>query len=512
MEVRPSAPMRGSAPWRPGFEQRRVGRRRSAGRCGRAVQRRPSASGGGSGAGSGGGDGRGAAGARRRRRRRRAARAAAAAAGAAARQRVAGARCGAAPRCRGRPPAGAEPGERRLPRPERAASRRRVSPQRPSQTRQAARPRPDRPAHRQPGSAGRGRASALRRARCGGSAPRPGCAAAAAACCSWWSVSGLVGSKAGAPSAGARTTRSTRPAGRFSGGSGGGGLLLRCCAAASSLRSARRRSASRSRAAAAGSAPRASRSTSMSGSMPGRLDGAARRRVVARRGQADRAVARDRHHGLHAALAEGLGAHDDGAAMVLQRAGDDLADALAEPPLISTTIGRPCAMSPDSAFQRCASSLRRARVRDDLALVEEVVRDLHRLVEQPARVVAQVEDDALEVAARPAGACVLHGAAQPGLGLLVEGGEADIADVAALQRGSAPPAGGSRRGSGRSRSGARAPSRRMVRRMAVPRSPRICSTASCSVRPCTELPLRWVIRSPGCTPARAAGRVVDRAR
>jgi hypothetical protein len=100
--------------------------------------------------------------------------------------------------------------------------------------------------------------------------------------------------------------------------------------------------------------------------------------------------------------------------------------------LISTTIGRPWAMSPGRAFQRCASSLPAGAGADDLALVEEVVGHLHRLVEQPARVVAQVEHQAAQVPARLL-AQLLHGAAQRGLGLLVEGGQADIADVAALE-------------------------------------------------------------------------------
>ena len=56
-----------------------------------------------------------------------------------------------------------------------------------------------------------------------------------------------------------------------------------------------------------------------------RLDRAARGRVVARRGQAHRTVAAQRHDGLDRPLAEALGADDDGAAMILQRAGDDFA-------------------------------------------------------------------------------------------------------------------------------------------------------------------------------------------
>ena len=55
------------------------------------------------------------------------------------------------------------------------------------------------------------------------------------------------------------------------------------------------------------------------------LDRAAAGRVVARGGDLQRGVGRQRAHGLHRALAEGLRAHDGGALVVLQRAGDDLA-------------------------------------------------------------------------------------------------------------------------------------------------------------------------------------------
>ena len=51
-------------------------------------------------------------------------------------------------------------------------------------------------------------------------------------------------------------------------------------------------------------------------------------------------------------------------------------------------------MSPGLALKRCASSAAAAARRDDLALVEEGVGDGDRLVEQAARVVAQVEHDA----------------------------------------------------------------------------------------------------------------------
>ena len=53
------------------------------------------------------------------------------------------------------------------------------------------------------------------------------------------------------------------------------------------------------------------------------LNRAARRRVVARRGQPERAVGAGLHDGLDRALAEALLAHDQRAAVILERAGDD---------------------------------------------------------------------------------------------------------------------------------------------------------------------------------------------
>src|SRR5690606_31667715 len=54
------------------------------------------------------------------------------------------------------------------------------------------------------------------------------------------------------------------------------------------------------------------------------LDRASRRREVARRGQPERAVGTQRDDRLHRALAEGPGADDGRAAMILEGAGDDL--------------------------------------------------------------------------------------------------------------------------------------------------------------------------------------------
>ena len=81
------------------------------------------------------------------------------------------------------------------------------------------------------------------------------------------------------------------------------------------------------------------------------------------------------------------------------RAPATISDAEAEPPLISTTIGRPSTMSPGRALKRWMQSGPAAAGRDDLALVDEGVGHRHRLVEQAAGIVAQVEHDAGQLVA-----------------------------------------------------------------------------------------------------------------
>ena len=56
-----------------------------------------------------------------------------------------------------------------------------------------------------------------------------------------------------------------------------------------------------------------------------------------------------------------------------------------------------------------------------------------------------------------------------------------------------------------SSSGLSLPSRRMVSAIRLFGGPRMRSTASFSVRPCTVLPSSATIRSPALTPARLAG-------
>ncbi len=71
--------------------------------------------------------------------------------------------------------------------------------------------------------------------------------------------------------------------------------------------------------------------------------------------------------------------------------------------------------------------------RNDVAGIDEGVGDLDRLVEQPAWIVAQIEDIALQFRLTGFGAEMIEGLAHPVVRLLIELGDADIADVAALQ-------------------------------------------------------------------------------
>ena len=131
---------------------------------------------------------------------------------------------------------------------------------------------------------------------------------------------------------------------------------------------------------------------------PASLNRAARRRVIARSRQPERRFRTGLDNGLDRALAEALLAHDQRAAVILQRAGDDLrcrsragvgqhdhrqsVRHVAGPRIIALDI-----------------VLAAAALRDDLAAVEEVVGDVDRLVEQPARVGAEVDDIAQRLAA-----------------------------------------------------------------------------------------------------------------
>src|SRR5579862_1763403 len=72
--------------------------------------------------------------------------------------------------------------------------------------------------------------------------------------------------------------------------------------------------------------------------------------------------------------------------------------------------------------------------RNDLAALEESVRDRDRLVEETAGIVAEVEDVALHLVLAEVGLDLLDRRLEAIEGLLVEGGYADIADLAFLMR------------------------------------------------------------------------------
>ena len=159
------------------------------------------------------------------------------------------------------------------------------------------------------------------------------------------------------------------------------------------------------------------------------LDRAACRRVVARRGQAHSALARsERQHGLHRALAERGRPHDHCALAVLQRAGDDLGRG-----------GRTAIHKHHDRYIRESGgadsvvaalvALATAAGRDDFAAIDEARCDLDRGLEKSARIITQVEHEALEAAAHVL-AHLLKAAVERLHGLLVEGGDAQIADIA----------------------------------------------------------------------------------
>ena len=140
----------------------------------------------------------------------------------------------------------------------------------------------------------------------------------------------------------------------------------------------------------------------------------------------------ERDDGLHRALAERARADDGRPLVVLQRAGDDLGgrgraavdqhdDLLAVGDVARTRVGALRLLQAAALGQH------------DGALVEEVVGDGDRLVEQAAGIVAQVDDVALEVLAELLlqGVDLLH---QVGVRLLVEGRDLDV-DRRRLRRG-----------------------------------------------------------------------------
>src|SRR5262249_18285532 len=74
-----------------------------------------------------------------------------------------------------------------------------------------------------------------------------------------------------------------------------------------------------------------------------------------------------------------------------------ISEAEAEPPLIRTITGLPLVRSPGRALKRWISSAFAAAGGDDLALVQERIRNRNRLIEQAARIVAQIDDEPFDL-------------------------------------------------------------------------------------------------------------------
>src|SRR5690606_12204760 len=73
--------------------------------------------------------------------------------------------------------------------------------------------------------------------------------------------------------------------------------------------------------------------------------------------------------------------------------------------------------------------------RNDFTAIEERIGYRHGFLEQAARIVAQIDDEALQLVGADLAGEVADLALQALGGLLVEGGDADIADVIALDTG-----------------------------------------------------------------------------
>ena len=131
---------------------------------------------------------------------------------------------------------------------------------------------------------------------------------------------------------------------------------------------------------------------------PAGLNRAARGRVIARRGQPKRGLFTQLEDGLDRALAEAFFAHHDRAALILKCSGDDFGG------------GRAAGIDQNDDRQSVRHVARLGieafdivlgptAFGHDLALVEEGVTDRDRLVEQSARVGAEIDDIAQRLAA-----------------------------------------------------------------------------------------------------------------
>ncbi len=166
----------------------------------------------------------------------------------------------------------------------------------------------------------------------------------------------------------------------------------------------------------------------------GGLDRLAAGRVITRGGQLHRITVVQRQHGLHRALAEGAAADHAGALVVAQCAGQHFRG-----------TGR---TRVDQHHHRCAlQQIARGRIEaciadadaaagtDDVALVEQVVGHLHGGGQQAARVAAQIQHQALELATGLL-LQLLHVLLEVRTGVGLERAQADIA-IARFQQAAA---------------------------------------------------------------------------
>ena len=162
------------------------------------------------------------------------------------------------------------------------------------------------------------------------------------------------------------------------------------------------------------------------------LNRATRWRVVTRRRQTQgAAIAAERDDRLHRAFAEGARTDNRRALVILQRAGDDFrrrggaAIDQHDNRLPLREIARPSIVA--LRFFGVA-----AACGDNLALVDEGVHDLNRLIKQSARIVAQIDDVAFELVGGDFLLRLRHRVAQSVGGLFVELRDADVIGVVAL--------------------------------------------------------------------------------
>src|SRR5262249_34247156 len=140
-------------------------------------------------------------------------------------------------------------------------------------------------------------------------------------------------------------------------------------------------------------------------------------------------IGAERDDGLGRALAERTGAENGGALVVLQGARHDFRSR------------RRAAVDQDDDLLAFGEIARLGGVtlifgapaqRDDLAALEQVIGYGDHLVQQSAGIVAQVDDVSLEVAVGDLIADARDRLLETFLGLIIEGRDADVADIAAV--------------------------------------------------------------------------------